>query len=364
MPAVHSASADGLAVPTAEGRARVLVVDDSPTVRAVMSRLIAAEPDLELAAAEVSAESALATLRHTRADVILLDLDMPGIGGLDAIPHLLKAGHPARILVVSSLTERGAEHTLAALSLGAADTLPKPRAGEFDADYRALLLRKVRVLGRVARRVRARADLAPSRPRLHAAARHVPEVLAVGASTGGIHALGQLLAGLPARFSVPILITQHLPGSFTEAFVRQLQAASGRGTLIARNGMALLPGQIMVAPGDAHLTVAASRTGPPIVRLDDSAAPSGCRPSVDPMFASVARHYGPAALGVVLSGMGRDGVIGAGAIVAAGGAVMAQDAASCAVWGMPGAVSEAGYASAILPPAELAARIVAAGAPR
>lgn len=341
------------------GPVRVLVVDDSPTVRAVLARLIGAEPDLELAAAEGSAEGALATLRKTKADVILLDLDMPGMGGLEAIPQMLTVADPARILVVSSLAVRGAEHTLNALSLGAADTLAKPRPGEFDGAYRALLLRKIRLLGRVARRVRAQA-LLPERPRLRPNPKEPPQVLAIGASTGGIHALTQLLAALPQRLSLPILITQHLPGTFTDAFIRQLHGASGRGTLVARDRLAVLPGQILVAPGEAHLTVLTSRHGPVIVGLDNDPAPSGCRPSVDPMFASCAAIYGPHALGVVLSGMGRDGVLGAARIVAQGGTILAQDAASCAVWGMPGAVVDAGLASAVLPPDQIAARIVAA----
>lgn len=340
-------------------RVRVMVVDDSPTVRAVLARMIAAEPDLELAASESSAEAALATVPRTRADVILLDLDMPGMGGLEAIPRMLAAAEPARILVVSSLAVRGAEHTLNALALGAADTLAKPRPGEFDDAYRALLLRKVRLLGRVARRVRDKAAL-PPRPPLRPHPKAAPHILAIGASTGGIHALAQLLAALPPRLSLPILVTQHLPGTFTDAFIRQLHGASGRGTLVARDGIAVLPGQILVAPGDAHLTLVASPRGPAMVSLDTAPAASGCRPSVDPMFASCAALYGPHALGIVLSGMGRDGALGAARIVAHGGTIMAQDAATCAVWGMPGAVVEAGLASTVLPPDQIAARIVAA----
>jgi two-component system chemotaxis response regulator CheB len=147
-----------------------------------------------------------------------------------------------------------------------------------------------------------------------------------------------------------------------EPFVRQLVAASGRGTSVAHDGMAVLPGQIVVAPGDAHLTVATGRTGAVVVRLEQYPVPSGCRPSVDPMLASCARIYGPHALGVVLSGMGRDGADGAAKLVAAGGTILAQDAASSAVWGMPGAVAGAGLAAAILPPDQIAARIGTAAA--
>ena len=338
---------------------RVLVVDDSPTVRAVFARLIGEESDLALAAAEDSAERALASLVQTAPDVILLDLDMPGMGGLDAIPRMLELSAPARILVVSSLTVRGAEHTLAALSLGAADTLAKPRPGQFDKEYRATLLRKIRLLGRVAKRARVKTSATPAQP-LRPAAKVVPQLLAIGASTGGIHALGQLLGSLTARVNVPILITQHLPGSFMDPFVRQLRAAPGGGAVVAHEGMAVLPGQIVVAPGDAHLTVAASPLGVTVVRLEDGPVASGCRPSVDPMFNSCAAVYGAHAMGVVLSGMGRDGADGAARLVAAGGTIFAQDAASSAVWGMPGAVAAAGLASAVLPPEQIAARIVAA----
>jgi two-component system chemotaxis response regulator CheB len=339
---------------------RVLVVDDTPAVRAVFGRLIAAEDDLVLAGAAGSAEEALRKLRRAAADVILLDLSIPE--GAGAIPRLLDLDPDARILAVSAPSQGGDEPTLAALTMGAADTLARPRPGEFDAPYRAMMLHKIRLLGRMAKRARDRAA-APGEPALRPSGRR-PDILAIGASTGGIHALGQLLAALPPRLSLPILVTQHLPGTFMEAFLRQLSAAAGQGAALARNGMAVLPGQILVAPGDAHLTVTVSGQGAAMVRLSQAPAASGCRPSVDPMFASCARLFGCHAMGVVLSGMGRDGAQGAAEIVEAGGTVLAQDAASSAVWGMPGAVAEAGLAAAILPPDQLALRIAAAaGAP-
>ena len=342
---------------------RVLVVDDSPTVRAVFARLIEAEADLCLVASEESAEGALATLVQAAPDVILLDLDMPGMGGLDAMPRMLELATPARILVVSSLTVRGAEQTLAALSLGAADTLAKPKPGRFDGEYRATLLRKIRLLGRVARRAREKAPPAVQ-PALRRHSAEKPHLIAIGASTGGIHALGQLLGALTPRMQLPILITQHLPASFMDPFVRQLRAASGRSATVASDGIAVVRGEILVAPGDAHMTVATNKAGATIIRLQDGPVPSGCRPSVDPMFDSCARVFGCHAMGVVLSGMGRDGADGAARIVETGGTIMAQDAASSAVWGMPGAVAAAGLASAVLPPDQIAARIAAAvGAP-
>jgi two-component system chemotaxis response regulator CheB len=338
---------------------RVMVVDDSAIARAVFARIVRKEPDLELAALAATAEEALGLLGTTRVDVILLDLEMPGMGGLDALPRMIAAVPGVRIMVVSSLTVAGAEHTLAALSLGAADTLAKPQAGGFDDDYRERLLLKIRALGRTAlRSARLFAGPAEPRPAVRPAALLAPRALAIGASTGGIHALTQLLGALPARIGIPILVTQHLPDSFMEALARQLHVASGREAVLAQEAMPLVPDQILIAPGDAHLTVVRRGTGV-AVRLDRKPAASGCMPSVDPMFASLVDAYDGQALGIVLSGMGKDGTEGARALVGAGGTVLAQDEATCAVWGMPGSVARAGLASSILPPDQLATRIAA-----
>lgn len=336
---------------------RVMVVDDSATARAVFSRIVRAEPDLELSALASTAEEALETLRNLRVDVILLDLEMPGMGGLDALPRMIAAVPGARIMVVSSLTVAGAEHTLAALSLGAADTLAKPQAGGFDSNYRDRLLGKIRALGRTALRslLHQPALSAPIRTS-RIGSRKFAKALAIGASTGGIHALGQFFGALPPRINLPLLVTQHLPESFMSALARQLEAASGREAILAADGMPLLPDRILIAPGNAHITVVKRSSGIE-VKLDRKPAESGCMPSVDPMFASLAEAYEGHVAGVVLSGMGRDGTEGARRIVAAGGTILAQDEASSAVWGMPGSVARAGLASSILPPAQLAGRI-------
>lgn len=347
---------------------KVMVVDDSITARTVHSRIVTSDDDMSVVAIAGTAEQAIHLLGTVRVDVILLDLDMPGIGGLDALPEIIAAAHGARIIVVSALTVDGAEQTLAALALGAADTLPKPVAGTFDEAYRETLRGKIRALGGASARAGARGGGRSARasaalpsspaPALRAGSCRRPQVLAIGASTGGIHALGQLFGALPQRIALPILVTQHLPASFMPVFARQLQTISGCEALVAEEDTELVPGRIIVAPGDAHLTV--WRQGETVrIRLDRSPSASGCTPSVDPMFASLAEVYGADTLGVVLSGMGRDGAIGAAQIVAAGGALFAQDEASCAVWGMPRAVAEAGLASAILPPDQIALRIAA-----
>ncbi|MEO5586186.1 MAG: chemotaxis-specific protein-glutamate methyltransferase CheB [Novosphingobium sp.] len=349
-----------------------MVVDDSITARTVHSRIVTGGDDMIVVAIAGTAEQAMHLLGSVRVDVILLDLEMPGIGGLDALPGIIAAARGARIMVVSSLTVDGAEQTVAALAQGAADTLPKPVAGTFNDLYCETLRAKIRALGCAsAPRAGALAALtgyaapdlhaAPNlsaSPNLRAGSGRRPQALAIGASTGGIHALSQLFGALPKGIAVPILVTQHLPASFMPIFARQLQTVSGCDAIVGEDDTELVPGRIIIAPGDAHLTVRA-HGGTVRIRLDRSPAPSGCTPSVDPMFASLAEVYGADTLGVVLSGMGRDGAAGAARIVAAGGALFAQDQASCAVWGMPRAIAEAGLASAILPPDQIALRIAA-----
>lgn len=331
-----------------------MIVDDSLVARTALGRLVEAADDLAVVAAVSTAESALDVLRRERIDVILLDLDMPGTSGLQALPKLIERARGARILVVSALTLAGGEHTLAALSLGATDTLPKPQGRGFHGGYREVLLAKIRELGRVASDA-AEAALAAPKPAF--ASRRLspapPGVLAIGASTGGVHALAKLLAGLPRKLGIPMVVTQHLPPAFMPHFARQMQTASGSETVLAEEGTPVEPDRILIAPGDAHLMFG-KQAGRMVVRLDRNPAASGCMPSVDPMFASLAEELGDRVLGVVLTGMGRDGAEGAARIVAAGGSILAQDEASSAVWGMPRAVIEAGLASAVLPPTEIA----------
>ena len=332
---------------------RLMIVDDSTVARAVLSRMVESDPAFELSAVAGTAEDALDALEHVEVDVILLDLEMPGEGGLKMLPRILGAAHGARVIVVSSLAEEGAKASVAALALGAADTLPKPGIGRFNGRFSEILLSKLRALG--SDQVTPSQQSRPVAP-LRAMGSDPMQCLAVGASTGGIHALGQMFAAMPEMLGVPILVTQHLPAPFMEVFARQLGTAARRRTLVAQEGMPLQRDIILIAPGDAHLTVE-SRDGRPTVRLDRAVVRSGCLPSVDPMLASVADFYGPTGVGVILSGMGRDGTEGAGRLVRAGGSVIAQDEASCAVWGMPKSVADAGLACAVLPPEKIARRV-------
>lgn len=344
----------------APGNVRVMVIDDSLTVRTVFSRMIDRESDLAVVAQASTAEQALMVLRSTRVDVVLLDLEMPGMGGLEALPQILDTGRGAQVLVVSSLTTDGAEATVSALQMGAADTMLKPRPGGFTEDYRGNLLGKIRALGGGTTPAPVAADLrAPGPARLLTPKR--PKVVAIGASTGGIHALNLFLRRLPASFELPILITQHLPESFIPVFARQMETAAGREAVLAEEGTPVKPRRLVIAPGHGHMI--ARRSGSQIVTgLAHHSVRSGCRPSVDPMFETLAEAYDGQVAGVLLSGMGRDGTDGAERLVAAGGGIYAQDEATCAVWGMPRGVAERGIACAVCPPEELADRVVAAAA--
>lgn len=332
---------------------RVLVVDDSITVRTAVCRILEAEPDILTVATASSAEAALEILAGITVDVIVLDLEMPGMGGLAALPRLLAAAPQAQVLVVSSLTARGAQITVEALAMGAADTLEKPRAGQFNDAYRDGFLKRIRALGRPAS---VAMEVPPQRP--VSSAEGMPRIaaLALGASTGGIHALATLLKALPLRIDVPIFITQHLPPSFMTIFASQLASASGRDSVVAEAGMKVESGRIHIAPGDGNLIVSGSRNTPTI-ELTRARSDSHCLPSVDPMFASLAGVYRTSLLAVVLTGMGRDGLTGARTVVSQGGTILAQSADSCAVYGMPRCVIEAGLAREIRSPAELGERI-------
>jgi two-component system chemotaxis response regulator CheB len=339
-------------------RIRLMIVDESMVARAVLSRMIESDDDFEIVAVAGTAEDAIEALRAVSVDVIVLDLEMPGAGGLKSIPRIIAAAGGARIMIVSSLADAGAEETVAALALGAADTLPKPGTGRFNGKFSEILLHKLKVLGNASPRPAVEPD--PCDAALGNRLRSMPadpiDVLAMGASTGGIHALGTLFQNLPKQIGVPILVTQHLPALFMPVFARQLGVVAQREALVGENGMRLLPDRIIIAPGDSHLTVE-NVGGMHVVRLTDDPVSSGCLPSLDPMLASAGVVFGRSSLGVVLTGMGRDGVEGAGKMVACGGSVLAQDAASCAVWGMPRAVLEAGLACAVMPPDKLARRI-------
>lgn len=347
---------------------RVMVVDDSAVVRGLVSRWIEAEPGLEVVARHANGKLAVEDVARSAPDIVLLDIEMPVMDGLEALPLLLKARPGLRVLMVSTLTKRNAEISFKALALGAIDYVPKPDSNReitIEPDFRREVIEKIKVLGPLKLR-RKGADIPGSAAatlgdvgqenrsfRRRAFSLVPPRVIAIGSSTGGPQALGSLLGALsPSLSRIAVLVAQHMPPMFTTVLAERLARATGLDAREGRDGERLEPGAIYVAPGDRHMTVA--RREAPCLRIASGPPVNFCRPAVDPLFSSVAATFGPAALGIVLTGMGNDGAAGARAIAEAGGSVIAQDEASSVVWGMPGAAAAAGVCAAVLPPQEIA----------
>ena len=338
---------------------RVMLCDDSAVVRGALARLLEADPAIRVVARAEHGQAALdAMARATpadRAEVILLDLEMPVMDGMAALPLLLKGQPRPVVIVASALTTRGAGQAMAAMAAGASDYIPKPTAalgGMADPGFQAELLAKVKGWGRM--RTRPVAAL----PRA-AALGIVPRAIGIASSTGGPQALARLVGRLPRTLPVPVLITQHMPPGFTAMLAKHLDSLGGPRVSEAVDGEPLRPGHILVAPGDRHMMVRATPTGP-CIGLSNDPPENYCRPAADPMLRSLSAFYGRDLLAVVLTGMGQDGLRGCQVVTAAGGAVMAQDEASSVVWGMPGAVGKAGVACILAAPEALADHILAA----
>jgi two-component system, chemotaxis family, protein-glutamate methylesterase/glutaminase len=385
------------AATTAQEPIRVMIVDDAVVVRGLVSRWIDEEPGLKTVASLRTGREAIDQVTRVNPDVVILDIEMPDVDGLTALPQLLEKKRDLIVIMASTLTRRNAEVSLKALSLGAADYIPKPatnREVTTSTTFRRELVEKIRQLG--GRRRRAPAA-APGEPRVRTAfavpattgapartrfsvpepARAAtpasdlsgdiklrpfgtlaPRVLLIGSSTGGPQALTALVAGIAPVFErAPVLITQHMPPTFTTILAEHLARASGRNAHEAIDGEPIVPGTIYLAPGGRHMTVA-KRSNQPAISLNDGPLVNFCRPAVDPLFTSAAQAWGGAILATILTGMGSDGARGAEDIVAAGGSVIAQDEATSVVWGMPGAAAHAGVCSAVLPLDQIGSKIV------
>ncbi|MEO8713579.1 MAG: chemotaxis response regulator protein-glutamate methylesterase [Acetobacteraceae bacterium] len=339
---------------------RVLICDDSAVMRAAVARVLEGDPAIEVVARAANGAQALEAVKRQPVDVVVLDIEMPVMDGLAALPLLLRAAPRLRVVMASTLTTRGADVTLRALRLGAADYVAKPSAtGEYSSEaFRHDLLGKVKALG--GRRplspaigAPAERPLPPMRPRPLAA----PLLLAIGASTGGPQALFALMAALGSAVPVPVVVTQHMPAAFTPILAEHMTRAGQLPCAEAREDEALLPGQVYLAPGDRHLLIERTEDGPR-VRLATTPPVNFCRPSVDPMLESAAVSYDGRVLVAMLTGMGRDGLDGTRRVIAAGGVAIAQDEASSVVWGMPGAIARAGLCHAVLALAEIAPRLL------
>ncbi len=347
------------------GRIRVVVVDDSALMRAMLKGAIEKEGDLVVVATAADVAQAREVIRATDPDVITLDVEMPGMNGLDFLEKIM-ALRPTPVIMVSSLTARGTETSLEALAIGAIDAIAKPDGPAAIRAWGMALRGMVRTAAgaRVQRRTGPRHPTAPTPPTPRAATATRPaqigrQVIAIGASTGGVGAIGTLFHGLP-RGLPPVLITQHMPATYTARFAARLAGESGQDVAEARDGERLAAGMVRIAPGDQHLTLARDGAGL-VTRVGGTDLVSGHCPSVDRLFHSVAEAAAEAALGVILTGMGRDGAEGLLAMRARGARTLGQSAETCVVYGMPKVAMALGAVAEEVPLSALAERIAAHG---
>ncbi len=359
-----------------------MVVDDSVVIRGMISRWIGAEPDMEVVASLRTGLDAVNQLDRINPDVAVLDIEMPDLDGISALPQLLAKKRDLIVIMASTLTRRNAEISLKALSLGASDYIPKPestREATAAETFRHDLIQKIRHLGAKARRSTVHTTVSPplapghdkSRPAAPAAAPTAsapiarrsfgllqPKVLLIGSSTGGPQALMSLVAEIGAVIDrVPVLITQHMPPTFTTILAEHLARASKRPAHEGIDGESIKPGRIYLAPGARHMRIVRHAIDATIA-LDDGPPVNFCKPAVDPMFTSAIDVWQGSIMSVILTGMGSDGMRGGKDIVAAGGSVIAQDEATSVVWGMPGAAVNAGICAAVLPLNQIASKLV------
>ena len=355
----------------AGGPCRVMIVDDSAVIRGLLSRALEEDPHVAIVASVGNGQMAVNEVGRREIDVVVLDIEMPVMDGLTALPKLLQKKPKLQVIVASTLTRKNAEISLKALRMGAADYVTKPSArSELHAadGFRRELCEKVKALGIKARGTALSARSAPvsgkaaapatkskppAPPLRSAGVSLSPQILAIGSSTGGPQALFKVLGGLKDDLDIPVMVTQHMPATFTTLLAEHVNRVTGLPCSEAADGMQIKPGHVYIAPGDYHMTLDAA-TAIRTIRLNQDAPENFCRPSVDPMLRSLSKIYGARLLIVILTGMGSDGMRGSETAVQSGARVIAQDEATSVVWGMPGAVAQRGICSAILPLDEIA----------
>ena len=391
---------------------RVMVVDDSAMVRGLITRSLEVDNEIRVVASVSNGQMAISALSRQQVDVIILDIEMPVLDGISAIPGLLQVDPEVKIIMASRLTEHGADHTFEALRLGATDYIAKPsstRDMTAGVEFHRELVDKVKALAASARSHRQkflergrtaplagsvihplpavktpligdavgqvpstqRPPVAPLSPPVASAARGglysrrpvtlrpmptpptAPEVVAIGSSTGGPQALFEILSKLKGRVRQPVLITQHMPAAFTTILADHIQRQCGYPCGEAQDGEPVVGNRAYIAPGDFHMLIE-MKSGKPHIKLSTSPPENYCRPAIDPMLRAVCECWGRKTLAVILTGMGQDGMLGTEVVAGVGGVVVAQDEASSVVWGMPGAVATAGHANLVLPLSDIA----------
>jgi two-component system, chemotaxis family, protein-glutamate methylesterase/glutaminase len=351
--------------PVSNGQAkklRVLIVDDSALVRRLLTEMLSSDPGITVLGAAHDAYDAREKIKALNPDVLTLDVEMPRMDGVTFLRNLMRL-RPMPVIMVSSLTEKGAEVTLDALSIGAVDYLAKPKIdlAATLADYREELISKVKAAASA--RLRATpatastsADAILEKRDSHRQLRTTERIIAIGASTGGTEAIKEVLIRLPPD-TPGIVITQHIPKLFSGAFARRMDACCQVSVCEAEDGQQILRGHAYVAPGDKHLLLV--RDGARYVcRLDEGPPVNRHKPSVDVLFRSVAQQAGRNAIGVILTGMGKDGALGLKEMRDAGAPTVAQDEATSIVWGMPGEAVAVGGAADVLPLGEIWSRVL------
>ena len=357
-----NAAASGAPTQPKPGQFRVMVVDDSAVIRGLVTRWLQSDPGIAVVASASNGVVALSALDKADVDVVILDIEMPEMDGMTALPRLLERDPNLKIIMSSTLTRDGADVTVRALGMGAADYIPKPTSRSelhSSADYRGQLIEKVKALGsaRRQRRSNTAARAAAPAPSLFRdrtinlrpyPAVFNPAVVAIGSSTGGPQALLKVFEVLGCKVRLPILITQHMPATFTTILSEHLARASGAKVAEGIDGEAVEGNRVFIAPGDFHMSVA-SEGGKKVIRLNQDPPENFCRPAVDVMLRSMVDVYGGSILGIILTGMGYDGLKSSEGLAKAGGTLLAQDEETSVVWGMPGAVATHGLCNAVLP---------------
>jgi two-component system chemotaxis response regulator CheB len=348
--------------PYAGNKIRVLVVDDSVVVRRLVTKALALDEEFEVVGTASSAESALERLSHLHPDVITLDIHMTGMTGLELLPILRERFPRLHVLIFSSSSEGSVAGTVDALLCGANGFLLKPFiGGSLDTSLEYLQQELSANIKQLFRRIPAHTvttGFRPPRPELVRSRSHQrPDILAIGVSTGGPTALARVMEGLPHNFALPVVIVQHMPPVFTKLLANRIRATTGFNIVEGTEGMMLEPGKAILAPGDFHMRLARAADGSTRIKLDQGPQECSCRPAVDVLFRSVAEIYKGNVIATILTGMGQDGLRGATELTRLGAYLIAQDEASSVVWGMPGAVANAGIANEVLPLDNIAAAI-------
>ena len=340
------------------GPIRVLIVDDSATIRSVLSATLGADPDLRVAGTAINGQVALASIAASPPDIVLLDVEMPVLDGISTLREIRRMHPKLPVLMFSSLTERGSKATLDSLLAGANDYVAKPTAQTADevaARIRDEVIMKIKALVPRGGPAARAAPAAPPRPPLPARREPIRGIV-IAVSTGGPTALAEVLPALAASIHVPVLIVQHMPAFFTAQLAERLAKLCNATVREAQAGQEIRSGDILLAPGGRHLAIA-SDGGMLRARLTDDPPENSCRPAADVLFRSAASVWGGGTLAIVLTGMGRDGLQGSRQIVEAGGTVIAQDEFTSVVWGMPGEIVRAGLADAILPLSQIGVEV-------